>query len=116
MTQLPTTEQGTVTASYWTLAIGGSWNINVDPAEAQMVFVKIDTMSDEEIATAMRDPANVLNVAAMPEVVKALAEGVQYEELRCGKRGQVAPLPRWVHNARNHLALVHPAPAEGDKG
>ena len=73
-----TTERGknTVTSSYWTLAIGGSWNIRIDPAEAKMVFVKINTMADEDtenedVATAMRDPANVLNVAAYPGVVEA---------------------------------------------
>ena len=74
-----------------------------------LVQAKADSTA---VRTAMSDPSRVLRVEAYPGVVEALAEMVEYEELRCGKRGQVTPLPRCVYNARNRLAAVHP---QGDK-
>lgn len=71
------------------------------------------SFTSANVKDALKDPANVLNVDAYPAVVEALIEMVQYEELRCGKKGQVTPLPRCVHNAQNRLAAVHP---HGDKG
>lgn len=108
-TQTTTSEQE---QGEWVLAQQGTdcifrWG-QIAPAKIVYVDLRLGGSATSAVMRAMRDPANVLNVDAYPEVVAALIDTVALS------------LPTYTKNPADVLKRAHSAlsavhPAQGDK-
>lgn len=109
----PTTEQG---KREWIFFSRNSTGGYYPLTHIDVVVIRItEGASITTLRHAVRDPANVMEASAMPEVVETL-EKAFFAMGRAGANSDMDhPLRVEWEAARDALALVHPAPAEGDK-